>query len=182
MDRYGTSASSWWMITMPRCSLARMSLNGAGLALEEDLALVAAVRVDAAEHLHQGRLAGAVLAADGVDLALRGRSDVTSESALTPGKVLVIERISRTGPAMVVPSNPTGRGGYLSCVCGVVAVVDEHLLVVGLVDADRLAAGRPARPSCRCRTVLVSLTSGFLPFSTASTICTAALASLRVSL
>ena len=44
-------------------------LELAGLALEEDLALVAAVRVDAGEHLHQGRLAGAVLTADGVDLA-----------------------------------------------------------------------------------------------------------------
>ncbi len=27
MERYGTSASSWWMMTMPRCSLARMSLK-----------------------------------------------------------------------------------------------------------------------------------------------------------
>ncbi|CAM5592942.1 hypothetical protein SALBM217S_07078 [Streptomyces griseoloalbus] len=26
-ERYGTSASSWWMMTMPRCSLARMSLK-----------------------------------------------------------------------------------------------------------------------------------------------------------
>ena len=30
MDRYGTRASSWWMITMPRRSLARMSLNSHG--------------------------------------------------------------------------------------------------------------------------------------------------------
>ncbi len=27
MDSSGISASSWWMITMPACSLARMSLN-----------------------------------------------------------------------------------------------------------------------------------------------------------
>ena len=40
------------------------------LALEEDLALVGAVRIDAAQHLHQRRLAGAVLAADRVDLAV----------------------------------------------------------------------------------------------------------------
>ena len=36
--------------------------------------------------------------------------------------------------------------------CGrVVAGVDEHLLVVGLVHADGLAAGTPGRPSRRCR-------------------------------
>ncbi len=39
------------------------------LALEDDLAGVGAVRVDAGEDLHQGRLAGTVLAADRVDLA-----------------------------------------------------------------------------------------------------------------
>ncbi len=27
IDSSGISASSWWMITMPACSLARMSLN-----------------------------------------------------------------------------------------------------------------------------------------------------------
>ena len=32
------------------------------LALEDDLAVVGAVRIDAAQHLHQRRLAGAVLA------------------------------------------------------------------------------------------------------------------------
>ena len=40
-----------------------------GLVLEDDLALVGAGRVDAGEHLHEGGLAGAVLAADRVDLA-----------------------------------------------------------------------------------------------------------------
>ena len=40
-----------------------------GLVFEDDLALVGAGRVDAREHLHEGRFAGAVLAADGVDLA-----------------------------------------------------------------------------------------------------------------
>src|SRR6478609_4011780 len=38
-------------------------------AVEVDLAAVGAVRVDPGEHLHQGRLPGAVLAADAVDLA-----------------------------------------------------------------------------------------------------------------
>ena len=69
IDSSGTSASSWWMMTMPTCSLSRDAGEPALLALEDDLALVGAVRVDAREHLHQRRLAGAVLAADGVDLA-----------------------------------------------------------------------------------------------------------------
>ena len=48
-------------------------LEVAGPAVEDDLAVVAAVRVDPAEHLHQRRLAGAVLTADGVDLAAAHR-------------------------------------------------------------------------------------------------------------
>ena len=39
------------------------------LALVADVAVVAAVRIDAGQHLHQRRLAGAVLADDGVDVA-----------------------------------------------------------------------------------------------------------------
>src|SRR5690606_35790756 len=45
--------------------------DAAELALppvEDDLTLVRAVRVDAGQHLHQRRLPGAVLTADGVDL------------------------------------------------------------------------------------------------------------------
>src|SRR5699024_10114669 len=44
-----------------------------GAAAEVDLALVAAGRLHAGEHLHEGGLAGAVLAADPVDLALVDR-------------------------------------------------------------------------------------------------------------
>ena len=40
------------------------------LAVIDDAAVIAAVRIDAAQHLHQGRLAGAVLAHQGMDLAL----------------------------------------------------------------------------------------------------------------
>ena len=43
--------------------------EAARLALVDDVAFIGAVRVDAAEHFHQRRFAGAVLAADGVDLA-----------------------------------------------------------------------------------------------------------------
>ena len=67
IESSGISASSWWMITMPACSLARMS-GKLDFALVDDVARVRAVRVDPAEHLHQRGLAGAVLAADGVDL------------------------------------------------------------------------------------------------------------------
>ena len=45
------------------------ALEGDFLAFEDDVAVVRAVRVDARQHLHESRLAGAVLAADGVDLA-----------------------------------------------------------------------------------------------------------------
>ena len=69
IDRYGTSASSWWMITIPTCSLSRMLPKCDGLAVVDDLAVVAAGRVDPGQHLHQRRLAGAVLTADRVDLA-----------------------------------------------------------------------------------------------------------------
>ena len=41
------------------------------LVLEDDVALVGAVRIDPGEHLHQGGLASPVLAADRVDLATR---------------------------------------------------------------------------------------------------------------
>ena len=43
------------------------------VALEEDRAVVGAVRVHTREHLHEGRLAGTVLAADRVDLATLDR-------------------------------------------------------------------------------------------------------------
>ena len=49
--------------------------KAAFLALKDDLPLVGAVGVDAAQDFHQGRLAGAVLAADRVDLAFARRRD-----------------------------------------------------------------------------------------------------------
>ena len=45
------------------------ALNETGLPVEHELAFVAAVRVDAGQHLDQRGLAGAVLAAERVDLA-----------------------------------------------------------------------------------------------------------------
>ena len=55
------------------------------LALEEDLAAVGAVRVDPGEHLHQGRLPGAVLAADAVDLAALARRSSRRTAPGRPG-------------------------------------------------------------------------------------------------
>ncbi len=69
IERCGMSASSWWMMTMPFLLAVPDAVEAALLALEEELALVRAVRVDAGHDLHQGRLAGAVLADQGVDLA-----------------------------------------------------------------------------------------------------------------
>ena len=45
------------------------------LALVEDVARVGPVRVDTRQHFHQRRLAGTVLAADGMDLARDSRRD-----------------------------------------------------------------------------------------------------------
>ena len=57
------------MMTMPLASLSLRLLNCDFLALEDDVAVVRAVRVDARQHFHESGLACAVLAADGVDLA-----------------------------------------------------------------------------------------------------------------
>src|SRR3954467_5736881 len=57
------------------------------LAIEDDGALVAAGRVDAAEHLHQRGLAGTVLADEGVDLPGFNR-EVDIAQRLHAGKAL----------------------------------------------------------------------------------------------
>ena len=69
IDSSGTSASSWWMMTMPTRLAVVDAVKAAFLAHIVDVAVIGAVRIDAGEHLHQRRFAGAVLADDGVDLA-----------------------------------------------------------------------------------------------------------------
>src|SRR5699024_8964349 len=75
----------------------------AGLALEGDLTLVVAVRVDAGKHLHQGGLSGAVLPADRVDLAAE-HLQVDVLQGLDPGE--------RLGDA---PHREDGVAHYPSC-------------------------------------------------------------------
>ena len=70
IESIGTSASSWWMMTMPTCSLSWMPLKWHSSPRIDDLCRHSAVRIDARQHLHQGGFARAVLADDGVDLAL----------------------------------------------------------------------------------------------------------------
>ena len=94
IESSGTSASSWWMMMMPGFSLSAMIAEALLLPIDRDLALIAAMRIDTAQHLHQGRFAGAVLADQGVDFAWR-TARLTLFSALTPGNVLVMLRISR---------------------------------------------------------------------------------------
>jgi hypothetical protein len=80
------------------------------LAPEADLALVGTVRIDPAEHLHQGRLASAVLADEGVDLTRR-TAKLTSE-APSPPKLLVMPRISRItfrSSSMILPKKRVPR-------------------------------------------------------------------------
>src|SRR5215216_6319186 len=57
------------------------------LAVEDDAALIVAMRIDAAENLHQGRLAGAVLADQRMDLARLDR-EVDVAQGLNAGKTL----------------------------------------------------------------------------------------------
>ena len=49
IDSSGTSASSWWMMMMPSCLAVGDAVELALLALEDDLAVVGAVRIDAAD-------------------------------------------------------------------------------------------------------------------------------------
>src|SRR6476660_753318 len=63
------------MMMMPAPSLSEMVANlrpGPPRALEDDLAVIAAMRIDSGQHLHQGRFAGTVLAHHRVDF---GRHD-----------------------------------------------------------------------------------------------------------
>ena len=72
---------------MPRCSLSEIEREAALRALIDDLALVGAVGIDAAQHLHQGRFAGAVFAADRVDLAC-SHDEIDVAQRLHAGKAL----------------------------------------------------------------------------------------------
>ncbi len=82
-------------------------VEAALLALVEELAVVCPVRVDARHDLHQGRLAGSVLANQRMDLAWADGERDTSFNALTPGNSLVMPRISsRTSLTAPLPSRP----------------------------------------------------------------------------
>ena len=69
--RTGTSMKCWWTMLMPRAIASDGPAICTGVPVEQDLALVR--HGQAVEDVHQCRLAGAVLAEQGVDLA---RSDV----------------------------------------------------------------------------------------------------------
>ena len=117
-------------------SLSAMPRKARSSPSKTDLALVGAVRIDAAQHLHQRRFAGAVLADQRVDLAAPHRR-LTLSSAFTPGNVLVMPRISRMGspsaPSLPAGGGPAGArparrpGSLLDLVLGVVAAADQEL-------------------------------------------------------
>ena len=151
IDSSGISASSWWMMTMPAASLCRMSCELARLALEDDVAVVGAVRVDAGQHLHQRGLAGAVLPADRVDLAaVDGEADVLS--ALTPGNSLVMERISRIGWLMSTASSVSdGESGEGWCRGAVGVPARPGHRTAWVTSGRRRCSSRCRRePSARC--------------------------------
>ena len=66
-----TSMKCWWIIPIPCAIASAGEVMATWLAVEPDLALVGLVQ--AVEHAHQGALACAVLAEEGVDLAGAGR-------------------------------------------------------------------------------------------------------------
>ena len=94
-------------------------LEVARLAVEEDLAVVVAVRIDAAEHLHQRRLAGAVLATDRMDLAAADREvDVVeredTRELLGDGPHVQDRVVDHAGqPSSRAGGAPSGGGGRL---------------------------------------------------------------------
>ena len=63
----GTSVKCWWTIPRPAAIASRGEPNATGAPVDEDLALVGPV--EPGEDVHQGALAGAVLAEQRVDLA-----------------------------------------------------------------------------------------------------------------
>ncbi len=70
IDMFGKRLSSWWMMPMP-CAIASRGLPMLdGLVVEQDRAR--ARLLGAGEDLHEGRLAGAVLTDEDVDLASEG--------------------------------------------------------------------------------------------------------------
>ena len=73
IDRCGIRASSWWMMTMPFCSLSRMPWKRHSSPLKKNSPSYDAVGVHARDDLHQRGLAGAVLADQGMDLARADR-------------------------------------------------------------------------------------------------------------
>ncbi len=87
---------SWWIMTIPRSSESRMLLKRHGAPLVNDLAFVAAMRVDTAQHTSSGSTYQHRLAADGV-YNPGATSIVTFLQCLDSGEVLVIPRISRRG-------------------------------------------------------------------------------------
>ena len=87
IDSIGTSASSWWMMTMPMLLAVVDAFEVAFLPAIDDLAVIGAGRIDARQHLHQRRFAGAVLADDGVDLAFLD-AEVDVRQRLDAGKRL----------------------------------------------------------------------------------------------
>ena len=136
------------------------------LSLEDDVAVIGPVRVDAAEHLHQRRLAGAVLPADRVDVAaVDGEADVAErlnarellgDGAHLQDRLAHVHGSSRGRDRCPVgrsggPSGAPAAGSHFSSSVGVVARVDEGRLHVRPWSPGPGRAGTTGRPCCRCR-------------------------------
>ena len=91
----GIIARSWNTVAMPRSSASRGPDMRHRLALDHDLAR--ARLVHARERLDQGRLAGAVVAEQAVDLARRSTVIETPESAITEPNCLLMFWTSISG-------------------------------------------------------------------------------------
>ncbi len=143
IDSYGLSASSWWMMTMPRVLAVADAAERARLALEEDLALrrcragrprTAPSSGSTCRRRSRRRWRG----------SRRRRTDrVTSCSAFTPGNVLVIPRIRKNGRSVM--SSALHRSGAPEG--GGAAAGARHLLGAAIA---RCSSRSRSGPSCSC--------------------------------
>jgi hypothetical protein len=70
IDRCGTRASSWWMMTMPISSESFEGLEVAHVAFVGDLAVIGAGGINTGKNFHQGRFAGPVFSHQSMDFTL----------------------------------------------------------------------------------------------------------------
>src|SRR4051794_12374747 len=148
IERYGDSASSWWMMTMPAASESLMERNSTG----SPLITIWPSNVPCGYTPDSTFISVDLPAPFSPQIAWTDPSSTlieTSCSALTPGKdfemfcisriVLAMVSLAREGgPGRLLPARTPVRPVLLEVGLLVVAAVDQDLLVVVLGHDDRL--------------------------------------------